>query len=257
MPRFNPPAYPFAWDGHTIDPQGFRFWLNAITEWAREVDPALDTHTSRLDLQERAPIINPETNPPTNREQNDMWWTNQNAGGPGVGVQSMLMRRIARLGTDHDQIVGGNFPHLSRSRLLADAAQSIGNNAVTTLLFPNDVSTGGTTSPSYNAGTITIPAGFGGMFQIDASCRWAANGTGNRLLFIQVLSGARAGQVTQFRQGGSVMENTLNNGNSTSGELALSGDATFDIRVVQNSGAALDLEEASVSIRMTQHRPDW
>lgn len=41
MPRFNPPSFPFVPDG-SINSHQLQQWLIAITEWAREVDPALD-----------------------------------------------------------------------------------------------------------------------------------------------------------------------------------------------------------------------
>lgn len=41
MPRFNPPGFPFRAD-NTIDSHQLQQWLLALTEWAREIDPALD-----------------------------------------------------------------------------------------------------------------------------------------------------------------------------------------------------------------------
>lgn len=130
-------------------------------------------------------------------------------------------------------LVFGNYWMLTNS-----AAESINNDAVTAVTFDtetNDV--GDYHSTSVNTSRATIPTGKGGTYLVGCSGTFDTNATGVRFIYIYLNGNAYSSQGFQSPTTGS----TVARMNMTVPLFGLVATDYLEVRVYQNSGAALNL----------------
>lgn len=140
-------------------------------------------------------------------------------------------------------------------KAIRTTTQSIPNGAWTSVEFtaPDVWDTDAYHNPASSPAVITIPAGLGGWYQINALIVWAANTTGNRgirgLVNGSTVIGGDTGDSAQIAGGltGSVLAD----------EVLLAAGDTLEIQGYHQAGAALNItggsagQSARVAIRMT------
>lgn len=170
----------------------------------------------------------------------------------GMGIYETDTQRLLVYDGTNWVIVGGDWP---RFKVEQQVAQSIPNNTGTTIALSTEIYDVGGFHTSTN-GFVTVPSGMGGDYVFHGDLTWPANASSYRSLTLSIGNNAGAPtQNVQHRQGGNAMINTSLNGNSVSFEARLAAAATVTAVVQQATGAALDLNTATLSGHMIRHIP--
>ena len=120
-------------------------------------------------------------------------------------------------------------------RASSGSTQSITNNTITAINFnTEDFDTDGFHDNSTNNTRITIPAGKGGYYQVNALTRWATNSTGFRGLYIYKNDSAFSPQYMYF-----MPPSTVDFSPSFSSIIYLVATDYIELFVEQNSGGSL------------------
>jgi len=104
-------------------------------------------------------------------------------------------------------------------------------------LDSEDYDTDGYHNPAVNPSRLTIPSGLAGKYMVGLGCEFATNAVGIRIATVQ-LNGALGTTLVDFRLGAIAGFFTAMSG---SGIFNLAVGDFIELRVLQNSGAALDL----------------
>lgn len=126
-----------------------------------------------------------------------------------------------------------------------DSSLSIADNTATTISYTATVNNEFT----HNVGITTVDTT--GIYLITGHVEWAANSTGYRFLQLFLAGTLPAGQVNSpAEQGGHAMISTANAANNVAGIVRLNANNDARLRVVQNSGGALDITRAQFSVHL-------
>jgi acid phosphatase family membrane protein YuiD len=140
--------------------------------------------------------------------------------------------------------VGDANPVLPRVRALRGANQSISNTTQTPVTFPSeDVDTHSFHDLVTNSSRLTIPTGMAGTYLISAVAVWASNATGWRqALLLRNGANPNLEGVTQAAANG------ITTRQSFSVALELAAGDYIELAVNHNSGAALNITNASLQM---------
>ncbi len=159
-----------------------------------------------------------------------------------------FLKKLSNVSTEFMDGTGGwstpsaSGPGNYGARLVKTATQSISNNSSTEVTFDSETQDDlGFHSNVTNNSRLTIPAGMGGWYYIEANAYWAANATGER--------------IAQIKKNGSILlqsavDNACDNGGLETinmiGTLAyLAAGDYVELFVYQNSGGSLNLTIAT------------
>lgn len=134
-------------------------------------------------------------------------------------------------------------------KVLRTANQSIPNGTWTSVAFTaaDAFDTDGYHDPSSAAEQVTIPAGLGGWYQINATIRWATNNTGDRAIRVIVNSSTvydgDASDAAQFASAATIV--------NFADEILLNAADVVEVQGYHQAGAALNATRARMSMRLS------
>jgi len=147
-------------------------------------------------------------------------------------------------------IVAGAFPAWNLVRAHSEMT-SCPNTTTTAVPLPSEIED----SDGFHTGTtavVTIPAGYGGDYQVSASITYADGGSGHRQTVITV-----AGNATTPLEHTSVASYVVSTNANTnvSKRVRLEAGATLTLNAYQSSGSALNIAGAWFTGTMVRHLP--
>lgn len=133
-------------------------------------------------------------------------------------------------------------------RLVDSGTQTISNSVATALTWDTESYDSDGFHDAGQPARITIPAGFGGYYDVSVSVRWDSDVNGYRSLWLEDDTGAYLGRDITAAVNGTFTQQTL-----TCPVLLAAGDWII-ARVEQDSGGALDLSKVATVNFFTAHR---